>query len=60
MFEFILNVLGVILSWILYPVIALVFLYLVMYRIAWHFGCRDHLQNYVSLVSEWIRDAFRD
>ncbi len=60
MFDFILNLVGLYFRWILYTVVALLVIYLFLHRLMRYFGTRNIIDEYVSMVIEWIRDAFRD
>ena len=43
-----------------YTVIALLVIYLFLHRLMRYFGTRNIIDEYVCMVMEWIRDAFRD
>ena len=60
MIEFIINLYGFFCRWILYTVIALLVIYLFLHRLTRWFGTRNIIDEYVCMVVEWIRDAFRD
>ena len=60
MLDFIMNLIGLFLRWILYSVIILLVIYLFMDRIARHMGCGNLFDKYLEMIVEWIRDAFRD
>ena len=64
MLDFIMDIVGLFLRWILHSVIALsaicLFMYLFMWEVARRFGCRNFFVEYMKLVIDWIRDAFRD
>ena len=60
MIEFIINLYEFFCRWVLYAVIALLVIYLFLHRLTRYFGTRNIIDEYVCLVVEWIRDAFRD
>lgn len=60
MIEFIINLYEFFCRWILYTVIALLVIYLFLHRLTRCFGTRNIIDEYVCMVLEWIRDAFRD
>ena len=60
MIEFIINLYEFVCRWILYTVIALLVIYLFLHRLTRWFGTRNIIDEYVCMVVEWIRDAFRD
>ena len=60
MLDFIMNLIGLFLRWILYTVIALALLVFFMRWIAWHFRWQSYFDKYLEMIVEWIRDAFRD
>lgn len=60
MIEFIINLYEFVCRWILYAVIALLVIYLFLHRLTRYFGTRNIIDEYVCIVMEWIRDAFRD
>ena len=60
MIEFLTNLYEFFCRWILYTVIALLVIYLFLHRLTRWFGTRNIIDEYVCMVMEWIRDAFRD
>jgi len=60
MLDFIMNLIGLFLRWILYTVIALAFLVFFMRWIARRLGLSSFFDKYIEMVIEWVRDAFRD
>ena len=60
MIDFIMNIAGLVVMWLLLVFIILLVIYLSMDRIARHMGCRNLFDKYIEMVIDWIRDAFRD
>ncbi|MBP5586622.1 MAG: hypothetical protein J6Y92_09750 [Lentisphaeria bacterium] len=60
MLDFIMNIAGLVVMWLLLVFIILLFIYLSMDRIARHMGCGNLFDKYIEMVIDWIRDAFRD
>jgi hypothetical protein len=60
MLDFIMNLIGLFLRWILYTAIALALLVFFMRWIVWHFRWQSYFDKYLEMIVEWIRDAFRD
>lgn len=60
MIEFIIHLYEFFCRWVLYTVIALLVIYLFLHRLTRCFGTRNIIDEYVCMVVEWIRDAFRD
>lgn len=60
MIDFITDIVGLLLRWILYTAVALFLLYFVLRHIAWRMGLRSYFDKYIDAILEWIRDAFRD
>lgn len=60
MLDFIMNLIGLFLRWILYTAIALALLVFFMHWIARRLGLSSFFDKYIEMVIEWVRDAFRD
>jgi len=60
MLDFIMNLIGLFVRWILYTVIALALIVLFLHHFARHLGLDSYFDKYLEMVVEWIRDAFRD
>ena len=60
MLDFIMNLGGLFLRWILYTVIALALLVFFLHHFAWRLGLSSYFDKYIEMVVEWIRDTFRD
>ena len=60
MLDFIMNLIGLFVRWILYTVIALVLLYVFLHHFARQLGLDSCFDKYLEMIVEWIRDAFRD
>ena len=60
MLDFLSNIFGLLWRWILYTVLVPILIYVFMQRIAWHMGLRSYFDQYIEMVIDWIRDAFRD
>ena len=60
MLDFIMNLIGLLVRWILYTAIAFLFIYFFLSFYARRMLLGDLFGKYVDMVWEWIKDAFRD
>ena len=60
MLDFIMDIAGLIWTWIFWIFIILLVIYLAMDRVARYAGCSNLFDKYIEMVIDWIRDAFRD
>ncbi len=60
MLDFIMNIIGLIWTWIFVAFLILLFIYLSLDKIARHMGCSNLFDKYIEMVIDWIRDTFRD